>query len=104
MVRPNPETIETMAELRAAIDDIDEALLVLLAARLRYTDRAPALKLREGIAAAAPTRVRQVLAHVRDKAEASGFDPDMAEAMWQIMIDKVIAREQAVMGTEGQDR
>ena len=103
MPRPAPETVETMADLRAAIDQIDEELMTLLAERLALADRAPVLKQREGISAAAPSRVRQVLDNVRGKAEVAGFDPEMADAMWQIMIDGIIAREERVMGKEGRD-
>ncbi|WP_306047693.1 chorismate mutase [Nioella sp. MMSF_3534] len=101
--RPAPGSVQTMAELRSCIDEIDEALLVLLAERQRYTDRAPELKAREGIAAAAPSRVRQVLDHVRARADAAGMDADLAESMWRIMIETVIAREERVIGKEGKD-
>lgn len=103
MPRTAPKDIETMAEIRACIDEIDDELIALLAEREAYTNEVPALKLKEGIAAAAPARVAAVLAHVRDKAAARGFDPELAEAMWQLMIDAVIAREEAVMGKEGKD-
>lgn len=103
MARPAPDTIETMADLRVCIDEIDSALVALLAERERYTDRAPDLKAREGIAARAPRRIAAVLGHVRDKAEAGGLDPDLAEAMWRIMIEAVIAREERVIGREGKD-
>ena len=103
MTRRPPEQIETMAEMRACIDEIDDALITLLAERQTYTNHVPALKLREGIAAAAPSRVAAVVAHVRGKAGTRGFDADLAEAMWRLMIDAVIAREEHVMGKEGKD-
>ena len=102
MSRPLPHDIETMAELRAVIDGIDRNLVSLLAERQSLIDRAPALKLREGIAAAVPSRVAEVLARVRDQAAQTGFEPGVAEAMWQIMIDAMIAREERAMGKEGQ--
>lgn len=92
-----------MAELRAEIDALDARLMTLLAERLAYTDRAPALKQAEGISAAAPSRRSEVIANVRARAEACGFAPDIAEPMWQVMIDAVIAREEAVMGKSGED-
>ncbi|MCC1493913.1 chorismate mutase [Cognatishimia sp. F0-27] len=103
MTRPDPETIETMADLRACIDQIDSALVALLAERERFTDRAPELKARERIAANAPRRVAAVLTSVRDKAERHGLDPDLAERLWRIMIDTVIAREEAIIGKGGKD-
>ena len=103
MTRPAPDTIASMADLRVCIDEIDSELVTLLAERERYTDRAPDLKAREGIAANAPRRVEAVLSNVRTKAEASGLDPNLAEAMWRIMIETVIAREERVIGKEGID-
>ena len=102
-MRPAPDDVHSMAELRGCIDAIDDSLLTLLAERSAYTDRAPALKAREGISAAAPGRVAQVLAHVRTKAEARGIDADMVEAMWRTMIETVIAREERVIGKQGRD-
>ena len=100
---PAPEEVGTMADLREVIDAVDADLLRLLGIRLAYTDRAPVLKTREGIAARAPGRIREVLNNVRVLAERHGFDPDLAEKMWHLMIEAVIAREESVMGTEGRD-
>lgn len=102
-MRKTPDEIETMAELRRVIDEIDGELITLLAERLTYIDRAPVLKPREGIAANSPSRVADVLAKVRSGSEVAGFDPQVAEGMWQVMIDAMIAREERVMGTEGMD-
>lgn len=103
MTRPAPETVESMADLRACIDAVDGELMALLAERLRYVDRAPALKAREGISAAAPSRVRAVLDGVRARAEALGVDPALAEALWRTMIETMIAREEQAIGKEGRD-
>jgi hypothetical protein len=43
MSRRTPDEIETMADLRVCIDEIDSALVAQLAERERYTDRAPAV-------------------------------------------------------------
>lgn len=96
--------IDTMADLRLAIDEIDAELMTLLAERLTYIDRAPVLKAREGIAAKAPGRVADVLSKVRAGAEQAGFDPEVAADMWQVMIEAMIAREERVLGQEGEDR
>lgn len=92
-----------MAEVRAEIDRVDVALMALLAERMSYVARVPELKMAEGLSAAAPSRVADVLAKVRARAEASGVDPGMVEGMWRVMIDEIIAHEQQVMGLEGED-
>ncbi|MGR3453457.1 chorismate mutase [Pseudooceanicola sp.] len=92
-----------MAELRAQIDALDGALLALLAERQAHVDRAAVLKRSEGISAAAPGRVAEVLARVRARADAAGLDPGIAEAMWRVMIEGFIAREEQVLGKDGTD-
>ncbi|GAA4222122.1 isochorismate pyruvate lyase [Sagittula marina] len=103
MPRRDPDQIDTMAELRRGIDEIDAALMDLLAERWRHTEQAPRLKAVEGIAARATGRVQAVLDHVREGAEARGVDGEMVSAMWRIMIETVIAREERAIGKEGID-
>ena len=100
---PPPASVQTMAALRGCIDVLDDRLMALLAARLAYVDRAAVLKSQEDIAAAAPSRVQAVVARVRTRAEATGFDPDIAEAMWRVMIEQLVAREARVLGHNGRD-
>lgn len=92
-----PEDCASMADVRAEIDRVDRALIALLAERMSYVEKVPALKLKEGIPAAAPDRVAAVLAGVRARGEAAGLNPDMLEAMWAPMIDWIIAHEEEVM-------
>lgn len=75
----------------------------LLAERWHNTERAAGLKAKEGLSVAAPGRTAQVLQEVRAAAEARGVDAPMVAAMWTIMIDTVIAREEAEIGKTGAD-
>lgn len=102
-MRTPPDKIASMDELRGAIDEVDLALMQLLAERMRYVDVAPVLKAREGLSAAAPGRVADVLNKVRGHALSAGFDPEVAAQMWQVMIDAMIAREERVLGKKGTD-
>ena len=79
------------------------ALIPLLALRQAHADRAAELKAGLGISAATPSRAAAVLDGVRARAEAAGFDPDIAEAMWRAMIDGFVKREERVLGTGGED-
>lgn len=102
-MRKSPDDIATMADLRVQIDDIDAALLALLAERQAHVDRAVALKRAEGISAAAPGRVAEVLDRTRARAASAGVDPDIAVAMWREMIAGFIAREERDLGSSGSD-
>jgi len=103
MSRPDPQQLNTLADLRQGIDSIDSQLITLLAERLNHVDRVVQIKARDGIAAAAPTRYAAVIESIRDRSDAAGFDPDIAETMWRAMIDALIAREQKILGLEGDD-
>ncbi|MCC5988859.1 MAG: chorismate mutase [Pararhodobacter sp.] len=89
-----------MAGLRAIIDDLDGQLLDLLARRVACVDCAIVLKPGEGIPARAEDRVRAVKARVREGSAARGLDPALAEALWDVLIEWSIAREERVLGKE----
>lgn len=102
--RPDPKTLETLDALRAGIDAIDDEIMQLLAERLAHVDCVVPIKARDGIAAAAPSRTAAVYEKTRARAEREGFDPDIAEAMWRAMVEALIAREQRVLGMDGEDK
>lgn len=93
-----PQDCHNMAELRAEIDALDAAIVALLARRASYIDRAAELKPAEGLPARIEARVEDVVEKVRLRAEAEGFDPALTEAMWRLMIEWSIAREERVLG------
>ncbi|MCW1934660.1 chorismate mutase [Pararhodobacter zhoushanensis] len=100
---PLPEAVQTRAGLRACSDALCDRLIGILAARLTFVDRVAVLKAREGIAAAAPSRMQAVVDRVRTRAEVTGFVPDIAGAMARVMIEQRIAREARVSGQNGRD-
>ncbi|HBD92250.1 MAG: chorismate mutase [Rhodobacteraceae bacterium GWE1_64_9] len=93
-----PAECRNMAELRVEIDRLDGEIVALLAARVGYIDRAAQLKPAEGMPARIEARVEEVVARVRARAMAEGFDADLAEALWRRMIDWSILREEKVLG------
>ena len=93
-----PEDCNSMAELRAAIDQLDQDLIDMLARRARYIDRAAELKPAEAMPARIASRVEQVVENVRTAAEARGLEPDLAETLWRPLIDWSIWREEKVLG------
>ena len=82
-----------MVELRAEIDALDTALITLLSERSRYIDRAVTLKKQEALPARIPSRVNEVIAQIRTEAAEKDLEPDLAETLWQHLIEWSIARE-----------
>lgn len=76
---------QDMSEVRAEIDRVDMALVDLLAERWSYVDRAWVFK-RSPEEASVPWRNREVIEKVRAHAEQSGMPPEMAEALWRMII------------------
>jgi isochorismate pyruvate lyase len=90
-IRP-PQDCGSMAELRTAIDTLDEALVALLARRQAYIERAAVLKTgREQVRD--PERIEDVVAKVVAAGKKAGLSPDIAEAVWRALIEASIAHE-----------
>ncbi len=85
---------DPLGALRREIDDVDAALVALLARRMRIVDRVIAVKKSTGVAAVVPERIEAVVARVRALAERDGVPPDMAEKLWRLLIAETIAYEQ----------
>jgi isochorismate pyruvate lyase len=88
-----PVTTETLADLRREIDDIDEQIVRLLASRLGVVQRVLKVKTRDGLPANIPERVEEVVAAARQRAEAQGVPPDLAELLWRDLVAWTIAYE-----------
>ena len=76
---------ETMDEVRTEIDRVDRALVELLAERWTFVDRAWFFK-RSPDEASVPWRNKDVVDKVRARAEETGLPPEMAEALWRLII------------------
>ncbi len=83
----------TMEEVRAEIDRIDQALVDLIGERFSYVDRAWQLK-RSPAEARVPWRIQQVIDKVRARAAEQGLPPELAEALWRQMIGWFIQYEE----------
>ncbi|MGQ0567502.1 MAG: chorismate mutase [Gemmobacter sp.] len=95
-----PADCTTMAEIRAEIDRLDEALVVLFAERTAYIDRAAEIKTGAHLPARIDTRVEEVVANVRRHAAVHGLPPDKIEKLWRKLIDWSIAREEDRLGRD----
>ena len=94
----DPKACEDMTQLRAQIDQIDTALVALLANRAAHIDRAIELKPGEGLPARIKTRVDDVLDRVDTEARLRDLDPNLTRKIWLQLIEWSIAREERVLG------
>ena len=84
----------TLDELRHAIDSVDDELVALFARRFELVKEVAKFKKLHGLPAAIPSRVTEVVKHVRLEAEAKGFSPETAEKLWRQLIADMIEFEE----------
>lgn len=82
----------SLEEVRANIDRIDDEIIKLIAERGTYVTQASAFKKNEA-AVKAPNRVEAVIAKVRSKAKEYTANPDMVEVLYREMISLFIKME-----------
>jgi chorismate mutase len=85
----NP-TQDELHRLRDSIDNIDAALIHLLAERFKFTQQVGSLKARTGMPAADPNREAQQIARLRALAEQAKLDPEFAEKFLNFIVKEVI--------------
>lgn len=93
---PTPEPIpDELARARGTIDNIDAALIHLLAERFKCTQRVGHLKADLGMPASDPAREGWQIQRLRALAEASGLDPVFAEKFLAFIVSEVIRHHEA---------
>jgi len=83
-------------DLRGSIDNIDAALIHLLAERFKCTQRVGVLKASAGLPPADPDREAVQIARLRALAQESGLDPVFAEKFLAFIIAEVIHHHEAI--------
>jgi isochorismate pyruvate lyase len=81
-----------MADVRDAIDEIDRALVPLLARRSRYVARAATLKPARSMVVD-PARIEDVVTKAKAVAAENGMDQTLIERIYRSMVDAFIAFE-----------
>lgn len=89
------EIPEGLARARASIDNIDAALIHILAERFRCTKEVGKLKAELGLPASDPSREERQVARLRTLAEESGLDPVFAEKFLKFIVTEVIRHHEA---------
>ena len=87
------DPVADLRNLRDSIDNIDTAIVRLLAERFRCTDAIGKLKAEHDLPSADPGRAEQV-ARLRHHAALGKLDPDFAEKFLAFVIHEVIRRRE----------
>ena len=81
--------------LRDSIDNIDAAIIHMLAERFRCTQRVGVLKAEHDLPPADPSRESRQVARLRELATTAKLDPDFAEKYLAFVVKEVIRYHEA---------
>ncbi|MGH3358111.1 MAG: chorismate mutase [Nocardioidaceae bacterium] len=87
-----------LEEMRSSIDNIDAALVHLLAERFKCTKRVGQLKADHELPPADPEREKRQIARLRELAREADLDPAFAEKFLNFIIGEVIRHHEAIRG------
>ena len=83
---------------RDSIDNLDAALIHLLAERFKLTQEVGTFKAQHKMPPADPKREKQQIARLRALAAEAHLDPDFAEKLLNFIIQEVIRHHNAIRG------
>ncbi|PCK82547.1 chorismate mutase [Rhizobium sophoriradicis] len=94
MIDPTVKT--QLASYRQSIDNIDAALVHMLAERFRCTKEVGVLKAKYNLPPADPAREEYQIERLRQLAKAANLDPDFAEKFLNFVIKEVIRHHEQI--------
>ena len=93
----SPEQIPVeLVDARNTIDNIDAALIHILAERFRCTQKVGHIKAHYDLPPEDPARESRQVVRMRHLAEESGLDPDFAEKFLSFMVTEVIRHHEDI--------
>jgi chorismate mutase len=95
MVDSKDTAPSSLRDLRDSIDNIDAAMIHILAERFRCTKKVGALKAKLGLPPADPDREAEQVSRLRHLASVAKLDPDFAEKFLAFVIREVIRHHES---------
>ncbi|MCO5733526.1 chorismate mutase [Rhizobium sp. SSA_523] len=99
MIDPNVK--QQLGSYRQSIDNIDAALVHMLAERFRCTKEVGILKAKYDLPPADPAREEYQIERLRRLAQDAQLDPDFAEKFLNFIIKEVIRHHEAIAAEHG---
>ena len=93
-----PEVAEELAGIRESIDNIDAALIHMLAERFKFTQKVGKLKATNDLPPSDPAREARQVARLRALAEEANLDPTFAEKWFHFVVEEVIHHHEQARG------
>lgn len=97
----DPKVKEQLGKYRQSIDNIDAALVHMLAERFRCTKEVGVLKALYDLPPADPAREEYQIERLRRLARDAELDPDFAEKFLNFIIKEVIRHHEAIAAEHG---
>ncbi|MBT9370634.1 chorismate mutase [Rhizobium sp. CSW-27] len=97
----DPKVKEQLGKYRQSIDNIDAALVHMLAERFRCTKEVGILKAQYDLPPADPAREEYQIERLRRLANDAQLDPDFAEKFLNFIIREVIRHHEAIAAEHG---
>jgi len=91
---------ETLRRYRESIDNIDAALVFMLAERFKITKAVGEYKADAALPPADPERESRQVARLRRLATDANLDPDFTEKFLRFIIDEVIRHHERMRGND----
>ena len=92
---------QELASLRLSIDNIDAALVHMLAERFKFTQQVGRLKAANDMPPSDPERERVQIAHLRELAVQAQLDPAFAEKFLNFIVAEVIHHHEQIASSTG---
>jgi len=95
------QALERLRSIRQSIDNIEAAVIQMLAERFKSTQQVGALKAEHGLPPADPEREREQIQRLRVLAEESHLDPAFAEKFLNFIVAEVIHHHERIASENG---
>jgi chorismate mutase len=86
----DPEALAELKSLRESIDNVDAALIHMLAERFKFTQAVGRLKAANDMPPSDPDREKRQVERLRALAAAANLDPEFAEKWFNFVVQQVI--------------